>query len=563
VKDEIGRNMMSVMFSPSSSQSVSKFCSLIEPADHTPVSTLGTQILGCKEESEFPSLNGRIKFQEISDHIASYLSVVDLIDFFKSLEENKKNFEDEHLLIKLAKKLSITNDFQYLGLPLIKKYLKKMGDSPSVTRLNLSEIPLTSQDLKEIISLCPYLQDLEINLEILTKDGIDHLPKKLKKLTIKGNAIITDDHIACLPRNLLSLKLHNQVKLSDVAIGHLPRKMTVLELNGSFSDACILKLPPALKKLKLLETKNLTCWCVALFPRSLIELSIPNCAVINDVNACMLPQDLLSLEFMCGQNFTKQGVMDLPHTLISIKWWGESPKDQLIPFLPPKLETLEIMKGEKLTSDCVQHLSREIKKLKLPGTVITDLSIRSLPPKLLSLETDRVCLSVVGIADLPRSITSLTFYQARGQIKGPNGVKQLPPHLIYFKSNLNLIDEEVDQLPKTLQHLWIDDCSKNGLRNLPPHLKELHIEGSSLNGKEFVCLPRTLEVFTLKEINKIEKEWIRDLPRTLKYLSLPNSNEIITDETYSLFPLLLRPSEIRTSLLRTKLYAFLIFLKII
>jgi hypothetical protein len=195
-------------------------------------------------------------------------------------------------------------------------------------------------------------------------------------------------------------------------------------------------------------------------------------------------------------------------------------------------------------------LPKSLKKLKCAGG-ITDDNISQLPPGLLSLsfKCDE-SFSDIGIACLPRSLTSLRMKNAMGITNQFSSL--LSPHLTYLdiEGFTQLTEECIGQLPKSLKKLKMKSnrnhllVTNSNVSELPPTLLSLKlIDCVCLDNEKMGDLPRSLTSLELRGISNLNDDCIGWLPPNLRFLK---ARIDITDKGIRELPQTLRILDLRS-----------------
>lgn len=200
-----------------------------------------------------------------------------------------------------------------------------------------SETPKKENWLRHLTTESSGLVDIDLHrflsphLETLTfacptnATIISQLPKSLLTLDLSTMTTLADNHIYSLPHSITSLALHGGEMTADILM-HLPPALTnlsFLKLLGRVTAARASCLPQNLITLRL-GCCLLGDDAAACLPRSITDLSAPNCAILTDKGLPHLPPALKKLAIPTCR-ITFQGAKQLPSSITSLNYGTACP----------------------------------------------------------------------------------------------------------------------------------------------------------------------------------------------------------------------------------------------
>lgn len=303
-----------------------------------------------KKKSEIFDLLKK-KDKELSD--AEQKKKSEIADLEKNLREAKVKLmmlEDlEKLTIPTVKDAKELRE-DYVGkesqaISLDEKLKKAKNAGIFLTSLNLQKTLITTQQLEEVLSACPNLQELNLSeCQHLKENVIQNLPSGLRTLNISHCKWVTDWVIKELPKNLRSLKLSHCSKLTSAAIKELPKGLEELHLQFFYNlDAVnIQQFPPNLKTLNL-SSSNLNDHLIEYLPKTIQSLSLNYLMYLKGRNFDRLPPNLHTLDLSNCLEITESSLTNLPRTLLNLNLsgcWKLTNGD--LQNLPPNIQWLDL-----------------------------------------------------------------------------------------------------------------------------------------------------------------------------------------------------------------------------
>jgi hypothetical protein len=474
-------------------------------------------------------------------------------------------------LVEETKEISSTQNNK--NLVTSTKSFRSMVDAINTREVPLSDFNFTFEELKNFMSFSPDLKYVDLrayNSMLIDDDFMDHLLKHcrgIQTLLLPNSTPITDKTILKITSlsEIIELDLasceHITLMQNDIPIA-FPSTLSILVLKGctKVTDTSLAKLPPSLQKLDLsytgvrdltlpagLEWLNLSnskfiCHDNTVFPPGLVSLNLNFCEVKGAPLGLKTLSDNLKELTLAGTEINENGLLSLPKKLQSLNIVAcRSLTGSCIPSLPKNLTTL-VMPKISLSGD-LEPFPKSIQSLYLFVSSISDAGINRLPTQLqelsicgtqpinfnlrTNLSQSLTSLILTGITFDDQSLNYLPSSLQKLDIPGTfitnEGIELIPPLKNLRITDCRNITNEGMNFPEELESLVLSDAiqvTDEGLLKLPPHLKELRLDGfGSITGRSFKSFSRNIKTITLKDA-VLELKYISDLPRGLMELSL-------------------------------------------
>lgn len=149
----------------------------------------------------------------------------------------------------------------------------------------------------------------------VTVDALQNLPN-LESLEFDVGGVL-DEHLKLLPKGLTTLLLgvRGGGNITNDGLIHLPRNIKHLTLGCSVHITCVEHLPPNLTYLSMVDNQALGDGSISQLPRGLTHLDLYNNKNITDNGIQYLPSGLTHLDLGWNTNLTKECRKYLPQTL--------------------------------------------------------------------------------------------------------------------------------------------------------------------------------------------------------------------------------------------------------
>lgn len=434
----------------------------------------------------------------------------------------------------------------------------------SLTHLKIANVLLKVKDPKVFAKLPPGLKHLELPLDTIDMDAMEHLPPSLTQI---ASSLSYSAHLALyeapmfLP-NLIAFPTRGgervpkemvEVLLEDQSLLDWPASMHYMLIVGIQSS--LLKLPPNLTSLNFSATYGMDIDAERLrmvFPRTLTTIQG---ASINwtDIEILDWPPQLTSLMSYRGDYFGAHVFSKLPRSLKilmvtggSLNWLSSTVKDPI--WL--RRQGLDVLTSidsqrwqiakEKLQKDVIPEnvarvsayieaveagglygLPLGLSELKISGVTSDDPIELLWPPE---IEFANLGDSLIPLTDtyfdlLPPSITFMNLLDTSTLDKLPSFLQELD----IFIPNLKFTTRNFKCLPSSLIELRLTCASitaKEGwVHLLPRSLIKLNVVGGAIPGAELAKFPPKLERLECSTTD-VTLLQVRKLPRTLRFIQI-------------------------------------------